>query len=210
VLKVPADLAPERLASLELAMCVGTCFMMLSGMGAIEGRRFGVNGLGPAGLVALQMARAEGAAEVYGFDPVAERRDHALEVGADACADPTADISAEFPSRQTAAPRLHTSIDCHGGRAAVQGVMDRTEDAVALFGVQREDYTYALHHGGIRLCGYKGHSKESARYALGLIEAGKLDLSPLVSVHLPLERYGEGIEMLEKQQALKIGFRPWD
>ena len=67
-------LPAAALAPLELAMCVGTVFRMLKDMNVIEGRRFGVSGLGPAGLVALQMAKAEGAAGVYGFDPVADRQ----------------------------------------------------------------------------------------------------------------------------------------
>jgi len=202
VIPVPADLPAAALAPLELAMCVGTVFRMLKEMNVIEGRRFGVSGLGPAGLVAMQMAKAEGAAGVYGFDTVAERREFALTLGADECVDPASPLDAT--------PRLETSVDCHGAKVSVEGIMDRTSDVVALFGVQREDYTYALRHGGIRLCGYKGHFLESAQYALSLIVAGKLNLAPLCTHELPLERYGEGIDLLDERKALKILFRPWE
>jgi hypothetical protein len=85
-----------------------------------------------------------------------------------------------------------------------------TEDILALFGVQREDYTYTpLHYNGLRLCGYKGHSRRSAEYAVDLIRKGKLDLAPLISHNLPLEDYNHGIELLEKRQATKICFWPW-
>ena len=92
--------------------------------------------------------------------------------------------------------------------------MDRTADVVALFGVQREEYTFAPRHwigkrGGLRLCGYPGHSREAAEYAVGLITRGSLDLAPLTTHELPLERYMEGIGLLEQQQAIKICFRPW-
>ena len=209
VIKVPAGPPDEGLASLELAMCLGAPFREMKKLDAIVGRSFGVIGLGPAGLLALQMAKAEGAREVIGFDPVPARRELALKVGADACFDPTADISADVAPRHVNC-RLQTSIDCVGAKATVEWAMDHTGDCVALFGVQREDYNYSLGRGGLTIVGYKGHFKESAQWAVDLIAAGKLDLAPLVTHVLPLERYGEGIDLLEAREAVKICFRPWD
>lgn len=208
VIRVPSSLPPEAVAPLELAMCVATVFRMLADMNAIAGRQFGVVGLGPAGLVAVQMAKAEGAAAVFGFDMVAARRERGMMVGADGCFDPTADIDAEFPMRPAA--RLESGVDCVGAKASVEFLMDRTQDAVGLFGVQREDYTYKVHHHGVRLCGYKGHSRESAEYAAGLIEAGRLDLSPLVTHRMPLEDYGKAVDLLESQEAIKVCLLPWE
>jgi threonine dehydrogenase-like Zn-dependent dehydrogenase len=92
--------------------------------------------------------------------------------------------------------------------------MDRTADVVALFGVQREEYTFAPRHwsgksGGLRLCGYRGHSRSAAEYAIGLVERRALHLAPLTTHELPLERYSDGLALLEQQQAIKICFRPW-
>jgi len=210
VIRVPAELPYEAVASVELAMCVGVSFLMLREMDAVRGRRFGVAGLGPAGLVAAQMARAEGAREVVGLDPEERRRKVALAIGVDAAYDPLADLSADLPSRPNA-PALACSIDCVGSKASVESLMDRTADVVALFGVQREDYVYApRHYGGLRLCGYRGHSRGAAEYAVGLIEAGKLDLKPLVTHTLPLHRYDEGIDLLERRDAIKVCFLPWE
>jgi threonine dehydrogenase-like Zn-dependent dehydrogenase len=208
VIGVPGGIPFPSLAPLELAMCVGTVFRMLRDMGAVEGRRVGVAGLGPAGLVAVQMARAEGATEVFGFDPVEARQEAGCRVGADACFDPGGDPDAEFPLRP--ASRLQCSVDCVGAEQSVQFLMDRTEDTVALFGVQREDYVYGLRHGGLRLCGYKGHFRESAAYAVEMIREGRLDLAPLVTHRMPLARYADGIDLLEKQEAIKVCFLPWD
>jgi threonine dehydrogenase-like Zn-dependent dehydrogenase len=206
VIPVPDGPSAEALASVELAMCISTVFRGLAQMGAIAGRVFGVNGLGPAGLVAMQMARAEGATTVIGFDPVAERREKALSMGADEVYDPTsADTDEKIPPRA----RLQTSIDCNGGKAAVEWLMDHTADCVGLFGVQREDYVYSLGRQGLTILGYKGHSRESAEYAVGLIREGKLDLAPMITHVLPLERYNEGIELLEARKAIKVMFRPW-
>jgi threonine dehydrogenase-like Zn-dependent dehydrogenase len=209
VIRVPAHLPPPATAPVELAMCVGATFLMLREMDALRGRRFGVMGLGPAGLIAAQMAKAEGAAEVIGFDLSAYRREFARTLGVDAVFDSRDDLAEKFPARPHK-PTLDCGVDCVGAKASVEFLMDRTADVVALFGVQREDYTFApRHYNGLRLCGYKGHSRKAAAYAVGLIEQGKLDLAPLATHHLPLERYAEGIDLLENQQALKICFWPW-
>ena len=209
VIRVPDDRPAEALAPVELAMCVGSTFRMLRDMNPIAGKRFAVTGLGPAGLIALQMARAEGAAEVIGFDLVAARRETAERIGAGACFDPTADLGDRFPCRPEQ-PTIDVGVDCVGAAASVGFLMDHTADKVALFGVQREDYPYGTRHHGLTLCGYPGHNRASAEYAVQLIRDGKLDLSPLVTHKFPLERYGEAVDLLEKQQAIKVCFLPWE
>ncbi|MCF3650238.1 alcohol dehydrogenase catalytic domain-containing protein, partial [Synoicihabitans lomoniglobus] len=82
LLPVPTELPAAQLASLELAMCVEVSFQRLAMLGGVKGKRVGIAGLGPAGLVALQLARYHGAAEVVGIDRVASRRELALNVGA--------------------------------------------------------------------------------------------------------------------------------
>jgi len=208
VIRVPDGLGDEGLAPVELAMCVATVFRMLGQMDAIQGRSFGVAGLGPAGLVAVQMARAAGASEVIGFDLVPERRELACGVGATACYDPRVEPS-EVPSRPEA-PRLASSVDCVGSKASVELLLDRTRDVLALFGVQREDYVFRPRHHSLTVCGYKGHSRESAEFAVGLIREGRLDLAPLVTHRMPLAEYADGIEQLEAQRAIKVCFRPWE
>jgi threonine dehydrogenase-like Zn-dependent dehydrogenase len=204
LVRVPRGLSEQALAPVELAMCVGTVFRTLRGMGGLDGRRVGVSGLGPAGLVALQMARAEGATEVIGLDLNPERRALALRVGAAACYDPR-----ELPAGVGGPGWFDTAVDCVGARASVEFLMDCTRDMLALFGVQREDYTYAPRHNQLTLCGYKGHSRESAEYAVDLIGRGELDLEVLVTHTLPLEQYSHGIDLLEKQEAVKVCFLPW-
>jgi threonine dehydrogenase-like Zn-dependent dehydrogenase len=213
VIRVPADLPAPATAPVELAMCVGASFVMLRDLNAVRGRRFGVMGLGPAGLIAVQMAKAEGATEVYGFDFSEVRRQTALAVGATAVFDPRDELHERFPVRPKLSA-LESAIDCVGAKTSVEYIMDRTADVVALFGVQREPYTFDLRHysgpsGGLRLCGYPGHSRVAARYAVDLLERRLLDLAPLVTHEMPLERYGEGVRLLEQQQAIKICFRPW-
>lgn len=207
--RVPPNLPFDATAPVELAMCVGAAFMMLEEMNVLEGRTFAVSGLGPAGLIAAQMARAGGAARVLGFDLSAARREAAIALGVDEAFDPRAEISDRFPSRP-AGPKIDCSIDCVGAKASTEFLMDKTRDVVALFGVQREDYVFAVRHYSLRLCGYRGHSRAAAEYAIDLMEKGLLNLRPLATHHLPLERYNEGIELLERQEAIKICFWPFE
>jgi threonine dehydrogenase-like Zn-dependent dehydrogenase len=188
------------LASVELAMCVATVFRHLQPLDALNGKATAISGLGSAGLVAMQMARAEGASQVIGFDLNPERRAYALQLGADACYDPR-----EYPVDG----KFNTGVDCVGLKASTEFLLDHASEVVALFGVQREDYTFSPRHYGLTLLGYKGHSRESAEYAVDLIRQGKLNLAPLVTHTFPLEAYGKAIELLENQQAIKVCFLPW-
>jgi threonine dehydrogenase-like Zn-dependent dehydrogenase len=114
VIRVPAHLAVEATASVELAMCVGVTFLLLREMNVLQGRRFGVTGLGPAGLIAAQMARAEGASEVIGFDLSAWRRDYARSFAVKNAFDPRDESArAAFPVRPQPS-RLDVAVDCVG------------------------------------------------------------------------------------------------
>ncbi len=208
LIRVSPSLPVEATASVELAMCVGATFMLLQTMGGLSGARVGINGLGPAGLVAAQMARAEGASYVVGFDPNEGRRCAAVELGVDEARHPGGDLSKTFPARP-AAPALDVIVDCVGSKRSVEWAMDHAASRVALFGVQREDYVYApRHYGGLSLIGYPGHSRAAAEYAVGLIERGKLDLAPLITHTMPLSEYQRGIDLLERQEAIKVLFVP--
>ena len=201
VIRVPKVLSAVETAPLELAMCVGATLVKLRAMNLLQGERYGVMGLGPAGLVAAQMLRAEGGSEIIGFDLSPDRR---------AFAAPLLDASYD-PREASELDKLDGIIDCVGAKNSVEWAMDHAQYFVALFGVQRQDYTFApRHYSNLSLIGYPGHSLQAAQYALESVERGALNLKVLSTHHLPLERYNEGIDLLEKQQAVKICFHPWE
>jgi threonine dehydrogenase-like Zn-dependent dehydrogenase len=202
LIEVPDNLHYTQLASLELAMCLAGTILRLKQTIGIAGKKSGVNGLGPAGLIALQMLKAEGAAEVVAIDPLEKRRTLALALGASKVYEAGSD---QLQGRRHP-DALDIAIDCVGYPQALRYIMDRTKEAVALFAVQREEYT--LYHDGLSIIGYPGHHREAAEYALQLIVAGKLDLRPLITKELPLEAYDEAVQLLKKQEAIKICFVP--
>jgi threonine dehydrogenase-like Zn-dependent dehydrogenase len=207
LLVAPATLAPAELASLELAMCVEVSFQQLAALGGSLGR-LGLSGLGPAGLVAVQLARAHGATEVIALDPVAERRALALSLGAHRAEAP--DAKAWPPSRQEGA--LDDAIDLTGVPASIEFLMDRTRRCVTLFGVLREEVRFTTRHlfgPGLILSGYGNHNRAAAETALRYIVEGHLRLAPLITHTLPFTRYAEAVELLRRRQAIKVLFDPW-
>jgi threonine dehydrogenase-like Zn-dependent dehydrogenase len=208
LIEVPGNLGVAQIASLELAMCVEVSFQQLTRLGGIEGRSIGLAGLGPAGLVAVQLARAHGAAEVVGIDPVAARRELAATLGAHRAVAP--DAAAWPASRETGA--LDNAIDLTGVPASIEFLMDRTRRCVTLFGVLREEVRFGSRHlfgPGLMLTGYGEHNRAAAETALRFIIEGKLRLEPLMTHTLPFTRYTEGVELLRAKRAIKVLFDPW-
>jgi len=208
LLPIPADLALEKVTSLELAMCVQVSLTQLAAVQGVAGKRVGVNGLGPAGLVALQMARAYGATQVIAIDPVPARRELALQLGADLALAPDDPF---WSAPQERGYALDTAVDCTGLSGPVETLMARTAETVALFGVLRDDVRFGWSHWrrGLKLLGYEPHNRAAAEDALALVIQGKLDLTPLATHSLPLTRYAEGVELLRAKQAIKVRFLPW-
>lgn len=208
LLKVPKYLKDPEIASLELAMCVEVSFQQLASLGGIKGKRIGIAGLGPAGLLGVQMARAHGAAEVVGIDPMPERRDLAFELGAHLVLDPVND---EWPASRSEGA-LDDAIDMTGIPTSIEYLMDRTRRAVALFGVLREEVRFTsrqMFGPGLILMGYADHNRKAAETALQMIVDGQLKLAPLVSQTMSFRDYEAGVELLRQKKAIKILFDPW-
>jgi threonine dehydrogenase-like Zn-dependent dehydrogenase len=207
LIAVPEDMPPAAIAPLELAMCVQVSFDQLARLDVVAGARFGVSGLGPAGLVAVQLAQAHGAREVIGIDPLPERRQLAQQLGADQVFDPKEET---LPAGRSSQLALDGAIDCTGLKVSIEYLMDRTRHAVAIFGVLREDIVFgARHWSGLALLGYGAHNRAAAERALDFVRAGQLHLEPLVTHGLPFTRYKEGIALLRARQAIKVLYLPW-
>lgn len=209
VIEVPSHLEPQGIAPLELAMCVQVSFDRLEKLGGVRGKRFGVSGMGPAGLVAVQMGKAYGAREIVAIEPLPERRALAARLGADVLLPPDPEA---YPPGRFAPQAVDMALDCTGLKASIEFLMDRTAETVAIFGVLRETVEFRPHHWGryFALLGYGTHYREAAERALQLVSGGQLDLSPLVTHTLPFTRYAEGVELLRAKEAIKVCFLPWE
>jgi len=216
-LSVPKTANPLKVAPMEMASCVAANVMDLKSMTSLDGKRCGVSGLGPAGLIAAQMLRGEGASEVIGVEINPERGQYALDKGIiDRWVDPTGPSGKALPVRRNyGSPEgaIQVTIDCAGAKAAVQYMMDHTSEYVSLFAVQREPYSYegwaTGRHQGLKLCGHTGRHPGSGHYAVRRVRAGSLDLSLTVSHCMTFDQYNEAMALIKAQKALKVAFYPF-
>jgi threonine dehydrogenase-like Zn-dependent dehydrogenase len=213
LVKLPAGMDIAKLAPVEMASCVAASILDLEAMDAIKGKKTAVAGLGPAGLIAAQMLRAEGASEVIGLEIDEGRRDYAVSSGqVDRAIDPTGEDGRSLPFRRRGDPNpvIETSIDCAGVPAAIEYLMDHTRNVVTLFANQLGPVEFRGfflgHHQGLKLHGYAGRDFQCGEYAAEKVASGDIDLSLVVSHRMRLEEYDRALDLIKSQQALKVLF----
>jgi (R,R)-butanediol dehydrogenase/meso-butanediol dehydrogenase/diacetyl reductase len=125
--------------------------------GLVAGEDVTVLGAGPIGLATVAWARALGARRIVVSDPVAQRRQLALALGADVALEPAA---VETPDASATAPLV---VECTGvgglidqamrlaaidGRVAVVGVCLAVDSIFPWWGLQKElDVRFAMYYG---------------------------------------------------------------
>ncbi len=203
VAKLPDFVSYESGASLEMANCLAPFVRRL---GNLAGKRVGVTGVGPAGLLAVQMLGAVGAAEVVAMDVLPERLELARKSGA------TETVNTGTPEGLQAlqAKPLQACVDCSGRGAALQTALDHTQGLVAVFGVIHGEAKLSTRHWlqGLSIVTCLPRTPEDTTFMLDMLAAGKLNAEALVSARLPFERYAEGVQLLIDKQAIKVCFYP--
>ncbi len=198
ILVVPASLEIEAIAPLELAMCVQVSFDQLEEVSGVRGKSICISGLGPAGLIAVQMARAYGATEITCIEPHADRRALAMTLGADVVTSP-----GEITNNTVT---FDTGLDTTGLKPVIENLIALSRSNVAIFGVLRERIEFGPEKwwGNFKLMGYGEHNKEAGQRALKLIEEGGLQLAPLISKTCSFESYADAVESLRNKDAIKV------
>ena len=166
-----------------------------------------VMGLGVLGLVGVKLLRAAGAAPIVAVDPVAEKRAHALELGADYAFDPY-DPDFAQKVKEVTDGGANIALEITGIGAGLDGVLDCMAKfgRVALLGCTRKkeftiDYYKKVHGPGISLIGAHTNARPKVESSRGMWTThddvmalqqmhrlGRLDLSSLVEeTHSPEE-----------------------
>jgi len=166
-----------------------------------------VMGLGILGLLAVQLLHAAGAVPVIAVDPVANRREKALKLGADYAFDPYAPDFVQNVKEVTHGG-ANVAIEVTGNGQALNQVLDGMAKfgRVALLGCTRHsdfsvDYYHKVHGPGITLVGAHTLARPLAESAaahwthhddamavLRLCASGRIDLDALVEeTHSPEE-----------------------
>ena len=166
-----------------------------------------VFGLGILGLYAVQIAKAAGLVPVIAIDPIKEKREMALKMGADFAFDPTEDGLADKVKRITGGG-ANIAIEVTGIGQALNQALDCMArfGRVSLLGCTRSsdftvDYYRKVHFPGITLVGAHTNARpdlqsrpgnytdaDDMRAILKLLGTGRLDYSSVISeLHKPEE-----------------------
>lgn len=166
-----------------------------------------IMGMGILGLVSIPLLKLAGAAPIIAVDPVAEKREKALSVGADYALDPYDPEFAQKAKNLTGGG-ANVGIEVTGIGAGLDGILDCMAKfgRVALLGCTRNkdftiDYYHKVHGPGITLIGAHTRARPNCESHGGwwtqrddifairkLTEMGRIKLSDMIDeVHSPLE-----------------------
>ena len=163
-----------------------------------------VIGCGMIGLIMLQLARLSGAADVVAIEPVAEKRQQALNLGADLALDPkTEDIPKMLKQRGLA--QVDVVIECVGRSETIEQAIALAGkySTVMMFGLTRPNAEitvkpFELFKKEITLrSSYINPYTFSA--AVKLIETGRVDVASMVYQTAPLSELPGILESTEKR-----------
>ncbi len=169
-----------------------------------------VVGLGPIGLMHMQVARRFGA-KVIGVDLIPARLQKAKELGADWTVNPKETNLAEFVKDVTDGWGADAAVIAVGSARLVEQTLPMLAPGGRLnifAGIYPKDKLRIdpnlIHYNEYVLTGSADSTPENMHRALGLIQDGLIDTASLVSHILPLEDLARGFEMVKNAEGLKI------
>ncbi len=208
--RVPEGMSDE--AALFAGDVMGTGYHAVAHAGMKSGDTVAVLGLGPVGLCAVQAALAGGAVEVFAVDSVAARLEMAASFGAT-----PVHLTEEEPKKAvraaTAGRGVDVVVDAVGDPAPLAMAISLCRDAGTVSGIGAYAGKGEVPLGLAWLKGLQlrlGLANVIAHVdrVLALIEAGKLDPTPLVTHHMKLDEAAAAYEIYDNREALKIVLTP--
>ncbi len=219
---LPQGLSTEQGIFLALA---GVALQAIHDAHIKLGDSVAVFGIGVIGLLAVQMAKLNGASLVVAVDPVSSRRELALGFGADAAFDPTVEDSAYLIKVNTPYRGTDIAIDFSGSYSALNDAIRVVQmgGMVIAGGFYRGGGTPLTlgaewHHNRITLlssmgvwdCPHRDHPtwdrERIHQAAVELMANGKLDTEGLVTHRIPFERAAEAYQLIETrpEETIKV------
>lgn len=188
VAKLPPAVDPAYAVGEAIACCVHAA----NRFGTRPGDRVAVIGCGFMGLICLQLARYQGAGHIIAVDPVAERREMGVQMGAAAAYDPVAaaaeailaaegefDLVIEAAGVQSAID-LSTTLVAQHGRIVLVGYHQSNNGQRT---VNMEQWNYKaidVVNGHVRR---EDEKVAALRQGMALLADGHLDTAPLVTFY---------------------------
>ncbi|HVY95815.1 MAG TPA: alcohol dehydrogenase catalytic domain-containing protein [Solirubrobacterales bacterium] len=207
--RVPEGMSAE--AALFAGDVMGTGYHAVAHADMKAGDSVAVLGLGPVGLCAVQAALAGGAARVFAIDTVEQRLEMATEFGATAL-----HLTEDEPKRAVRAATdggADVVVDAVGDPGPLELAVSLARDAGTVSGIGAYAGRGEVPLGLAWLKGLQlrlGLANVIAHVdrVLALMETGKLDPTPLVTHHMPLDEAAEAYRLYDQREALKIVLTP--
>lgn len=181
----------------------------------LTAKRVIVTGCGPLGLFAVAIASASGAAQIFATDINPRRLEMARVMGATDLLDANDDVAAAV-LRATAGEGADVLLEMSGHASAInQGFASlRPGGFASLLGLPDHplpdfDLANQVVFKGLTIYGVFGRKLFETWYQTrGLLQSGKVDISPIISHHMPLEEYERAFELMISGEADKVALYP--
>ena len=200
----PRDgLSWKEIAMQEMLGCVGQGIVTV---GDFTRQRVAVVGMGAAGLMMMQAARFMGPARVTAVDVDPRRLEIAQSLGADRVLSPLSDEWRALPEDE-----FSVAIDCSGSPKGIESVLEHTAGKLVIFSVPSGPVTLptATRRQATSIHYTRTPNGRTSRFARNLLVSGQVNVKPLLTHELPLERFDEGIALMQKKAAIKVSFMLW-
>ena len=170
-----------------------------------------ITGVGSIGLMAIPVARAAGAAKVIAIDINAEKLDLAKRLGADRTFDARDPDLERQVSLETGGDGADVLLEMSGSGAAInQGLgLVRNGGRAALLGLPSDNVSLNLAKNiifkGLTVLGINGRKMFETWYQTqALVVAGRVDLAPIITHVVPMDRFEDAFTLLKEGKAAKI------
>ena len=187
------------------------------------GDRVAVFGMGAIGLLAIQMARLNGARQVFAIDPIAGRLELARRLGADQALNPDECDVALAIKRATEGRGVDVALEISGIYSALQEAIRGTCQggrvvAASYYGAQegRVDLSREWHHNRITLrssmpvwdCPHRAYPAwdhdRTEREAMDLLRRRAVEVEPLIGDRVPFSAAARAYAMIDQAPDEKV------
>lgn len=187
---------------------LGCCVNGVDQIDVESGETVVVIGAGPIGLLLVQLLRNTGAGRIVVSELVEERREVALDVGADHVIDPSE--TDPFEAIPDLVGDVDVAVEAVGTPKTIEQAHELTGPGgrTLVFGVPPEDATIELSPFDIfyeerEIIGTYALTPDSFARAVTLLESGRIDVDPLVTDEYDLDGLQDAFDQMEETDGLK-------
>ncbi len=216
IMSIPDEMSFDEAAILD--PCCNAYMAVVQESHLMAGEFVAVFGVGALGLFSIQIAHAAGASKIIaiGLSSDEKRMELAKKFGAtDIIYSDKCDAVAEVMSI-TNNDGVALVLDCAGVAVVLKQAMQITRPSIGQIvkiGYDERPVGFSLDpviDSAISIKGHFGYTWLSWRNVMNLAVAGKIDLKSMISHRMKVSQFNEALDLMRKQQSVKIILYPED